>query len=87
VTTLVVGVVLLLPIAIAGPIAGLEIVQPMAVAAIGGLVASTVASLVVLPGLYRRFGDTPSDDAEELSMDELVDLVPHETLQPIGGGS
>jgi Cu/Ag efflux pump CusA len=86
-TTLVVGVVLLLLITIAGPIAGLEIVQPMAVAAIGGLVASTVACLVVLPGLYRRFGDTPSDDAEELSMDELVALVPHERLQPIGGGS
>ena len=87
VTSFAVTVVLLVPIAIAGPIAGLELIQPMAVAALGGLIASTVACLLVVPGLYRRYGDVPHDEAAELSTDELVDVSRYETLQPIGGGS
>ena len=85
--TLVVGTLLMLPLAIAGPIGGLEIAQPMAVTAIGGLVASAIVCVAVVPGLYRRFGGPEADDAEDLSMEELIDLVPHESLEPIGGGS
>jgi Cu/Ag efflux pump CusA len=49
-------VVALLPLMILGNIAGLEIVRPMAVVIVGGLVTSTLLSLVVVPALYVRFG-------------------------------
>jgi Cu/Ag efflux pump CusA len=86
-TSFAIAVALLLPIAIAGPIAGLELIRPMAVAALGGLVASTIACLLIVPGLYRRYGDVPHDEAADLSTDELVDVTRYETLEPIGGGS
>jgi Cu/Ag efflux pump CusA len=86
-TSFVIVVMLLLPIAIAGPIAGLELIQPMAIAALGGVIASTIACLLVVPGLYRRYGDVPHDEAAELSTGELVDVSRYETLQPIGGGN
>jgi Cu/Ag efflux pump CusA len=45
-----------LPFVVLGDIAGLEIVHPMAVAIIGGVVASTLITLCVIPALYLRFG-------------------------------
>ena len=47
---------LMLPFAIFGDVAGLEIVSPIAVVVLGGVVASTLAILFVLPALYLRFG-------------------------------
>ena len=35
---------------------GSEIQRPLAIVVIGGLVSSTVLTLIVLPVLYRRFG-------------------------------
>jgi Cu/Ag efflux pump CusA len=48
----------LLPLMVAGNIAGTEIVQPMAVVILGGLVTSTLLTLVILPALYLRFGSS-----------------------------
>ncbi len=45
-----------LPFVVLGDIAGLEIVHPMAVAVLGGMVASTLITLCVIPALYLRFG-------------------------------
>lgn len=45
-----------LPLVIFGNIIGLEIVQPMAVVILGGLVTSTLLNLVVIPALYLRYG-------------------------------
>ena len=45
-----------LPFVVLGDIAGLEIVHPMAVAILGGMVASTLVTLCVIPALYLRFG-------------------------------
>ena len=45
-----------LPFVVLGEIAGLEIVHPMAVAMLGGIVASTLVTLCVIPALYLRFG-------------------------------
>ncbi|HEX6660048.1 MAG TPA: efflux RND transporter permease subunit, partial [Ilumatobacter sp.] len=45
-----------LPFVILGNVAGLEIVNPMAVVLLGGLITSTLLSLFVLPVLYLRFG-------------------------------
>ena len=46
----------MLPFVIAGAPPGLEIVHPMAMVVLGGLVTSTLLSLFVLPALYLRFG-------------------------------
>jgi CzcA family heavy metal efflux pump len=48
--------VALLPFLVMGNRAGLEIVHPMAVVILGGLVTSTLLSLFVVPTLYLRFG-------------------------------
>jgi CzcA family heavy metal efflux pump len=49
----------LLPLVIAGPIAGFEMVHPLAVVILGGLVTSTMVSLFLVPALYLRFGARP----------------------------
>jgi len=40
--------------------AGAEVQRPLATVVIGGLVSSTLLTLVVLPALYARFGEAPS---------------------------
>ena len=45
-----------LPVLFFGTAAGLEIVHPMAVTVLGGLVTSTVLVLLVVPALYLAFG-------------------------------
>jgi CzcA family heavy metal efflux pump len=45
-----------LPFVIMGNVAGLEIVNPMAIVMLGGLITTTLLSLFVLPALYLRFG-------------------------------
>lgn len=49
-------IVALLPILAFGQIPGLEIVQPTAIVIIGGLVASTLYSLFIMPSLYLGIG-------------------------------
>jgi len=46
----------LVPLAVAGSVAGHEIEHPMAIVILGGLVTSTLLNLFVLPSLYLRFG-------------------------------
>jgi Cu/Ag efflux pump CusA len=48
--------VLALPFAIFGDVAGLEIAYPLAVVVVGGVVTSTLGTLFVVPALYARFG-------------------------------
>ena len=57
----------LLPLVVAGDIAGLEIVRPMAVVILGGLVTSTLLNLFVVPALYLAFGSSPEPDVAELA--------------------
>jgi CzcA family heavy metal efflux pump len=45
-----------LPFVIMGNVAGLEIVNPMAIVILGGLLTTMLLSLFVLPVLYLRFG-------------------------------
>ncbi len=61
--------VLVLPFAIIGDVAGLEIAYPLAVAVLGGIVTSTLAVLLVLPGLYARFGAGWTADRLDLEME------------------
>ena len=46
----------LLPIVIIGQVPGLEIVQPMAIVIIGGVIAATLFTLLVMPALYLVVG-------------------------------
>jgi CzcA family heavy metal efflux pump len=46
----------MLPLVVLGNIAGLEIVHPIAVVILGGLVTTTIFNLHVVPALYLRFG-------------------------------
>lgn len=50
----------LLPFVLFGDIAGHEILRPMAIVMLGGLVTSTVLTLFVTPALYLRFGASPA---------------------------
>jgi CzcA family heavy metal efflux pump len=47
------------PFLLLGSRAGLEIVHPMALVMLGGLITSTLLSLFVVPALYLRFGGGP----------------------------
>jgi Cu/Ag efflux pump CusA len=73
VTTLVAAVLALGPLALAGAAAGQEIVQPIAVVVLGGLVTSALVALFVIPSLYLRFA--PAAPAAESEADEVV-VVP-----------
>jgi Cu/Ag efflux pump CusA len=44
-----------IPVLVFGDIAGLEILHPMAVVILGGLVASTIITVFAIPALYLRF--------------------------------
>jgi multidrug efflux pump subunit AcrB len=60
---------LVLPFALMGDVAGLEIAHPFAVAALGGVVTMTLGTLFVLPALYARFGAGWTADRLDLEME------------------
>jgi len=55
-TTAVAMALALVPVLFLGNVPGLEILQPMAVVVLGGLVTATLLNLFVAPALYLRFG-------------------------------
>jgi cobalt-zinc-cadmium resistance protein CzcA len=59
---------------------GAEVQRPLATVVIGGLVTSTLLTLVVLPGLYRIF--TGKDDAIAAPQEETLTPVQHGTTRP-----
>ncbi len=59
-------VAIYLPVLIAGSGAGLEILHPMAVVLIGGIVTATFVTLFVVPGLHLAFGRRPEGGREDL---------------------
>jgi Cu/Ag efflux pump CusA len=54
----------LLPLILFGQIPGLEILQPTAIVIVGGLLASTIVTLFVMPALYMVFGATAEREAD-----------------------
>ena len=60
---------LFIPIAVSGSAMGFEIIQPMAVVLLGGLVMTALVNLFIVPALYLRFGFVPERD---LWSDDLV---------------
>jgi Cu/Ag efflux pump CusA len=60
-----------------GPRPGLEIVNPMAIVLLGGLVTTALVSLFMLPTLYLRFGGRqPTLSPEEELMQRWAGVVP-----------
>jgi Cu/Ag efflux pump CusA len=51
-----------LPLAFFGSIAGLEIVQPMAVVILGGLITTSLLALIGVPAMYLLFGEKQEPD-------------------------
>jgi Cu/Ag efflux pump CusA len=74
------AIVVFVPFAVHGRAIGFEILGPMAVTVIGGLITSTVLVLLVMPALYVRFGyvatpDTTGEDLELHISDDLEQVV------------
>jgi CzcA family heavy metal efflux pump len=69
------------PFAFLGQIAGLEIVQPMAIVVLGGLVSTTLLTLFVVPALYQRLGSRSQPDLSLLFAQRTVDLTQVEESQ------
>jgi Cu/Ag efflux pump CusA len=75
--------IVMLPFVIAGAEPGLEIVNPMAIVIVGGLVTSTLLSLFVLPVLYLRFGGAAPPD---LAAEEEPVFQPAAAPRPAAAG-
>jgi Cu/Ag efflux pump CusA len=60
---------LVLPFAIMGDVAGLEIAHPLALSVLGGVVTMTLGTLFVLPALYLRFGGGWMADRLDLELE------------------
>ena len=56
---------------------GSEIQRPLAIVVIGGLITSTLLTLLLLPKLYERFGDLNNwgELKEEIHLDRLIDFI------------
>jgi multidrug efflux pump subunit AcrB len=67
----------LVPLAFAGNVFGAEIVRPMAVVILGGLISSTLLGLFGLPPIYLRFAPSASAHpaTAEAPMEELEPAV------------
>jgi CzcA family heavy metal efflux pump len=83
-TTAVATALVVLPFAVLGDIAGLELLQPMAVVVLGGLVTSTLVGLFVVPALYPLVGPRPVEPVP--SATPSVSHVPEPAGQ-MGGGA
>jgi Cu/Ag efflux pump CusA len=67
---------------------GLEVVHPMAVVILGGLVTTTLVSLFVLPVLYLRFGGRqPTLSPEEELMHRWAGIEPATAGAPAGAAA
>lgn len=66
--------VVLAPVVLAGGAVGSEIVRPLAVVVLGGLVTSTLLNLVALPAAYLRYGQGGEPDAWREDEDLLATI-------------
>jgi Cu/Ag efflux pump CusA len=80
-----------LPLAVVGSVAGLEIVHPMSIVVLGGLVTATIYTLAGVPAIYSLFGAKREPDLDlqvtvvtEEEMREAISRV-HE-MEPVKSG-
>ena len=74
-TALIVGLGLL-PLVIAGDVAGIEVLRPMAVVILGGLLTTTLLDLFILPPLYLRYGLTHAPETSRRAVSTQPGLSP-----------
>jgi len=69
----------LLPLAMARGVAGKEILYPVAVVILGGLLSSTLLNMVVLPSIFYRFGRSAFENGftGELEDEQITMETPH----------
>ena len=75
--TTVATVVAMLPLIFAGDAVGLEIVRPMAIVILGGVITAALLNLYVLPSLYLRHGFVEPDTSTE----DLFVTIPEGEVQ------
>jgi Cu/Ag efflux pump CusA len=61
-----------LPLALIGNVPGVEILRPMALVILGGLITSTCFALFAVPAMYLMFASKRGPELEDLGM-ALVD--------------
>jgi Cu/Ag efflux pump CusA len=66
VTTLLATAVFAVPFLVLGDVAGLEIMRPMAIFVLGGLVTAGLLILFVIPSIYLLSGPSPESETETL---------------------
>jgi Cu/Ag efflux pump CusA len=66
VTTLLATAVFALPFVVLGDVAGLELMRPMAVVVLGGLVSASLLLLFIVPSIYLLSGPSPESETETL---------------------
>jgi CzcA family heavy metal efflux pump len=76
----------MLPLVIMGGRPGYELVHPLAVVVIGGLVTSTWLSLFVLPVFYLHFGPRGAHE-EAIARDLVADLKPYADVPAPAGAA
>ena len=80
-TSAIATAVLFAPFAVSSGAIGLEIIGPMAVVVLGGLVTATLLTVLVVPALYLRYGFVPEPDT---TSEELVITIPEVDTVPGG---
>ncbi len=68
-TALATGLVFL-PVLVLGDRAGYEVLHPMAIVILGGLVTATLVNVFVTPGIYLNFGNTRTETEIDLTLFE-----------------
>ncbi|MBI5031563.1 MAG: efflux RND transporter permease subunit [Chloroflexi bacterium] len=66
----------LLPVLFLGDIPGLEVLRPMAVVILGGLVTTTLVNLFVVPAVYWTFGANLKPDTEMVGLMAMPSTEP-----------
>jgi cobalt-zinc-cadmium resistance protein CzcA len=66
VTTVLATAAFALPFIVLGDVAGLEIMRPMAIFVLGGLISAALLILFVLPSIYLLSGPSPESETESL---------------------
>ncbi|HEV3363639.1 MAG TPA: efflux RND transporter permease subunit, partial [Acidimicrobiia bacterium] len=68
-TALATGLVFV-PVLVLGDRAGYEVLHPMAVVILGGLLTATLVNVFVTPGIYLNFGSAKTDTEVDLTLFE-----------------
>ena len=80
-TTAVAATVFLLPFLFRGRTIGFEILQPMAVVVVGGVFATLLLIVLVMPAVYLRLGEV---EQRSIWDDELYDMTGNELAAAVG---